>query len=111
VSGRSVGCEVWAAALVVYGDDDESFVGHSVAHGVWETGRDDPSFDDVAGGVVDCGRTGVRPARGRCDRRADGRDEAVSQAMLLLLVPFPCTEDIEFGERVERDGEAHTGWC
>ena len=57
---------------------------------------------------MDRWRSGVRPARSPHDRRADRDDEAVAQAWLLLLVPFPCVEDIEFGERVERDGEAQS---
>lgn len=108
---KSVGSEVWAAALVVHGQYDELTVRHSVAHGVREPSGGDPSLDDFTVVVVDCWCSGVRPARRPNDRRADGHHEAITQARLLLLVPFPGTEDIELGERVEREGKAHTDWC
>ena len=108
VSSKSVGSEFWAAALVVHGHDDELAVGHSVAQGIREPSGGDPSLDDFTVVVVDCWCSGVRPARSPYDRRADGHHEAITEARLLLFVPFPCTEDIELGERVEREGKAHT---
>lgn len=108
---KSVGSEAWAAALVVHGHDDELLVGHSVANGIREPSGGDAALDDFTEVVVDCWCSSVRPARSPYDRRADGDHEAIAQARLLLLIPFPCTEDIELGERVEREGKAHTDRC
>ena len=104
------GSEVWAAALMVDGHDDELSGCHSVAHGIREAGGGDLSLEDVTLVVVDRGCSDVRRATSPCDRRASRRDEAVAQTRLLLLVPFPCAEDISLGERMEREGQAHTVW-
>ncbi len=78
VSQKSVGSEVWAAALVVHGHYDELPVGHSVAHGIREPSGGDPSLDDFTVVVVDCWCSGVRPARSPYDRRADGHHEPIA---------------------------------
>ena len=95
-------------ALVIPGHHDELSVRNSVAHGVREARGRDPSLDNVALVVADRGCSGVRPARSPYDRLAERRNETITEAWLLLVVPVTRAEDIEFSERVELERETHS---